>query len=695
MQTGNSSRCCKRVRSGERDLTLKDETFGKSPLKIVSQKTCHTTYCFCLRRKDKNRRSPGGVAPVFLHPPAMRLLLLLLICISATAPAQQDTVRMNFPPTEILAKRYAFRQGQLSTQTLDTSLLALLPAHTLSDRLEREAGLFIKAYGPGSLSTLSLRGTGAAHTAIVWNGLTLNSPMLGLTDLSFFPAFLTDEVVVEYGGNGPLTGNGAVGGAIRLQNTLRFTPQNRATVFSGTGSFGQLRGGAGYQWSNGKVVTQTKVYHEQAGNNFTYERPDGRLIRQQHADFRQSGLTQAVKFGRDDHYLEAYGWFLQNEREIPPHMLAEISRQRQDDAVLRGVVSWHRILKRAAFKLLAGMSDEQLRYTDPAAKLDAYSRSRIWQAEGEAGVSLRPWLRMSGQAAWMKAAARTEAYSGEARQEQQSMSLALQAERSRWTAHLALRQVFFDGRAVPLLPTASFSVQLDRYITLRADVSGVYRVPTLNDRFWQPGGNPALRPEEGYSGAAGLITTLQGKQAQLRLTANVFQSELRQAIVWFPGTDGLYSAGNIQTLRSRGAEARIEGSTTFRKLRIRINGGPVLTESIVTAAAGAFTEAIDKQLVYTPRILWKGMTEVSWKNWSIRYHHAYTGYRYTTIDHAHYLEPYDVAECSIGWNHRFGKQEVIFTGSVKNLYNNSYQIIAWRAMPGRWYEAGIMVRFGR
>lgn len=625
----------------------------------------------------------------------MRSLSLILLLFTSALQAQQDTLRMHLAPTEISVNRYAFVQGHLHSQTLDTSLLSVLPSHTLSDRLEREAGLFIKSYGPGSLSTLSLRGTGAAHTAIVWNGLTLNSPMLGLTDLSFFPSFLTENIRVDYGGNGPLGGNGAVGGMIRLENTLSFRPGSRATVFGAGGSFGQQRGGAGYRWSNGKVVTQTKVYHEQAGNDFTYRRPDGTSIRQRHARFTQTGLTQDFKAGSADHFIEGHVMLLRNHREIPPHMLAEISEQRQNDEVIRGVVSWNRLLSNAAFKIMAGVSDEMIHYLDPAARLDEKSRSRVWQAEAEAGVSLNSWLRLTGQAGAQLARAEVEAYDGNPEQQQLSIATALQAERRRWKAQLAAKQVFFDGKPVPWMPSLTFSVPLHRYITVRGDLAGIYRLPTLNDRFWIPGGRPDLRPEQGYSGSAGLISEFRKKNAAVRFTMNIFQSSLQQAIVWYPASDGLYHAGNIQTLNSRGLDATLQVNIRVRKLHLQLSGGPVYTESIVAEADGAFSEAIGKQLVYTPRVLWKGIFELTWQQLSLRYNHAYTGYRYITTDHAHHLAPYDVAECHLGWKQIIGKNELIFTGSIKNLYNSDYQIIAWRAMPGRWYEAGIMFRFGR
>ena len=159
----------------------------------------------------------------------------------------------------------AFAQSQEGAQYLDTVQIAgsrlhlLTPGHkrisidsltlqeakgqNLADLLSRQSDVFIKSYGLGSLATTSLRGGGASHTAVIWNGFSLQSPMNGQLDLSLLPVFFFDEVEVQYGGSAALYGSGAVGGAIHLDNQIDFEKGLRIGGHGKLGSFGEKMSG--------------------------------------------------------------------------------------------------------------------------------------------------------------------------------------------------------------------------------------------------------------------------------------------------------------------------------------------------------------------------------------------------------------------------------------------------------------------
>src|SRR5215203_5031861 len=47
---------------------------------------------------------------------------------------------------------------------------------TASDKLINETPFYFKTYGNNQLSTIALRGTTASQTAVLWNGININSP---------------------------------------------------------------------------------------------------------------------------------------------------------------------------------------------------------------------------------------------------------------------------------------------------------------------------------------------------------------------------------------------------------------------------------------------------------------------------------------------------------------------------------------
>ncbi|HNY24566.1 MAG TPA: TonB-dependent receptor plug domain-containing protein, partial [Bacteroidales bacterium] len=72
---------------------------------------------------------------------------------------------------------------------IDTLALRESISGSLASVLTQNSTLFIKSYGRATLSTASFRGTAPSHTQVTWNGMKLNSPMLGMVDFSQIPSY--------------------------------------------------------------------------------------------------------------------------------------------------------------------------------------------------------------------------------------------------------------------------------------------------------------------------------------------------------------------------------------------------------------------------------------------------------------------------------------------------------------------------
>lgn len=617
--------------------------------------------------------------------------IILLLC-SFSSFAQRDSV-VELLGVEVQVRRFSLSGELLPVRLLDTSSVAMLTAASLSDMLNRESGVFVKNYGSGGIATLSMRGLGAAHTLLLWNGIPLNSPMLGLYDLTLVPVFLSGRMRIQQGGGGPLAGSGAVAGVIFIDNDLSHENGIRAEALAGTGSFGGRQLGAGIRTGNGKWMSATRIYHQSATNDFPFTAPEGVRKRQQHAAFRQQGFTQQVGYLHGIHQLEINLFGLQNDREIPPLMLSSVSLQEQEDQAIRGTLQWSAGFSRWYLKVCGGISHERIRYQDPLARLDDASRSTTLRGAAEALFPAGRQLQLHLQTEWLHARATASGYTLMRDQGQQSAAVKAVYRTNRVQVDAALRTGLFDGKAIPLLPALQLRIPVSRQFYLRGDISRVYRIPTLNDRFWQPGGNEFLVPEEGITGAAGGGWELERKKTTFRLSLNAFRSRLNRAIVWQPGSDGIYRAANIQSLLMYGGEA--EGTFRFhsKNWKAGLSVLPVYTLS----------EVIDNnlptghdggQMIYTPKILYRLQADAAFRQWGLRWYHQYTGYRYTTIDHSHYLEPFSLAEVVLSYDSHIRKSRTTFTLSVRNILDESYQAVAWRAMPGRSVQAGMFMELG-
>jgi iron complex outermembrane receptor protein len=175
--------------------------------------------------------------------------------------------------------------------------------------------------------------------------------------------------------------------------------------------------------------------------------------------------------------------------------------------------------------------------------------------------------------------------------------------------------------------------------------------------------------------------------------AGVFDIRLDDAIVWFPQTGGVYGAQNIQQLHSSGVNGSVGLRAGEKKWKGEINFRPQWNKSIITKTDAANASSLNKQQIYTPKILYKANAGIAYNNLRLNYYMNYTGYRYTVSDNSKWLDPYLVNDITLSYEKNFKKINLILTAAVNNFSNSSYQVIVNRAMPGRNYQVGLMVKF--
>ena len=79
---------------------------------------------------------------------------------------------------------------------------SVLLNETIENLNIRPDGIYVDGTLGGAratLSTVAFRGTGPSHTQVVWNGMRINSPMLGMTDFSMIPSYFVDDAQLLHG----------------------------------------------------------------------------------------------------------------------------------------------------------------------------------------------------------------------------------------------------------------------------------------------------------------------------------------------------------------------------------------------------------------------------------------------------------------------------------------------------------------
>lgn len=71
---------------------------------------------------------------------------------------------------------------------------------SLTELLRNNTTIYFKEYGKGMTSSASFRGTTSQQTAVLWNGININSQFNGQTDFNTINSFDFNSIAVRAGG---------------------------------------------------------------------------------------------------------------------------------------------------------------------------------------------------------------------------------------------------------------------------------------------------------------------------------------------------------------------------------------------------------------------------------------------------------------------------------------------------------------
>ena len=629
--------------------------------------------------------------------------VFLLTGISLSGYAQEnvaDTIRQ-LNVVEVSTSRLILFSNANKSETLDSALLDRYTSSNLADILLNESQIFIKSYGLGSLASSSFRGSGANHTSVLWNGFNLQSPMNGIIDLSLIPANFMNNVAIQYGGAGALWGTGAVGGSIHLSN---FSENNKGLTVATTSSFGSFsdkQQQVNAEFSKKRLISSLKVFNHDAKNDFPfinsaqYGKPQQK---QTNAELKEYGFLQENYFKINNYQkINTRLWYQSNDRNIPPSMTQNISVSNQKDEFYRATAEWQRVKEKLTLLIRAAYFDEFLSFTDSLINIENKSRTKVFISEGETRFSISKYDLLNIGVNNTYSEAITKDYVENAHQNRTAVfaSYKLHSKNNNWDVVLSARQEFIENKTIPIAPSIGIKGKIFRHFYIKANAAKHYRIPTFNDLYWAQGGNPNLLPENGWSEEASLEHLYNLKKVSWELSATAFNRNIDNWIIWLPNNYGIWSPENILTVWSRGLEYKAKINFRKNKFNFQLSGLYNYILSTNEKASTANDASLDKQLIYVPIQNVQGSMTVVYRGTMINYTQIYTGYRYTLSDNSKYLKPYSVANIQVSQTFLIGTSKIKVFAQFNNLWNETYQVLAYRAMPLFNYQIGLSMLFNQ
>jgi vitamin B12 transporter len=602
---------------------------------------------------------------------------------------------------------------------VDSLALSQYRTGTVADVLQARTLAYIKNYGPGQLASISLRGTAARHTAVLWNGFNINLPTLGEADFNLLPLNGLREIVVQPGPAAALYGNGAIGGTVLLDTGPDFHPSPlRATVQGDLGAWGLRGTSATLQTAGGRVAVRAAASYRQATNDYPYlNREITGLVRRTATNaalLHQWNLSQdiALRLGKAGE-LTAGTWLTDADRQIQTAAGAANDHARERDQSRRLLLGYRQVLANGGQWAVRGAwFDDVLNYvSDQVTPSNSDVKTTQAQAEYTRPLGRRTTLRFGAEAQHF--AALVTGYGG-AITENRGAAFALLRFDPRPGLRLTtnLRQALLPTGLAPITPTVGAewdvfsravlitdstqqptSQPVAHLLTFKANVARTYRAPTLNERYWQPGGNPNLLPESGVGGELGLsyqrplarATTLGGE-----LTA--YSQAVREWVQWLPNERGIYSPRNLRQVRTLGLEAAASLRYTAGRYHLHGRASYALTQAQKTQGRPDDPDPTGRQLAYVPLHQLALSLDHALGPWQLGTTLGRTGLVYTDNSATGYLPAFWPLAATAGYSLR-GHGPVSLTLLVQgtNLLNLNYYTYAARPAPPRALLASLRV----
>jgi len=621
---------------------------------------------------------------------------------SVASATPDSSIAMSLTLPEVTVKGAPGRSPSIPTAaqvtTLDSAAVVQSGASSVADLLSMRSGAFVKQYGGTGLASLSMRGMGGTQTQVLLDGLRVANPQTGQLDLSLLPILLIESVEVQHGAGSARHGSGSLGGTVHLR-TLRPQTDPLFRVAGGGGAYGERHVSALVSGGQGAWSGLVAGRHYRTDGDFRYRNTflvPPQTLRRTGAGARTTTLYGRGTWRGDEQEWHLSGWWTRARRGLPGPASARSAGARQWDELGRIWTEGTLPLGKGTLTFSAQGQRSRLRYRNPPTRTDETTFTTATDADAE----LRYPLASLGTIT----AGTTVGY------DQASLNGGVDrlSGATFADATLSLPPFEFEPAArldainangkPTVVPNPRIGVRFRPFdevgLTLRGLVGRAFRYPTFNERYYEPGGSPGLRPEDGWTTEGGLSFRLARSHGLFAAKATAFATRLTDKIVWRPSyvVEGVqvWSPSNVSRVYSRGLELSLRGQRQLSS-DLTLSGGSQFTHTEAENRANPNSPAYGAQLPYVPKQTWKLWSRVGWRGFSLSVTGRLVGTRFYSSDESKALAPYQVVDVRAAYEWSSNAGRLALEAQVKNVLDHRYEIIRLYPMPPR--HATFRLRF--
>ena len=464
------------------------------------------------------------------------------------------------------------------------------PATTLGELLANEPGIDWRTYGDfgGASGGIHIRGMGGDATAIFVNGLNINSPSLGTSDVAKIPLNSIERIEVIKGSGSLLYGSGAMGGTI---NIITKQPERDSISLRAKAGYGEndtyelsLESGMFLLGDFGYYLTASKYETDGFRNNSDLDHNDvslklvldkGDLLNiSLYGDFidRDYGMPGAEPpKGTADFYvggIKVYNHnaasLLDNGSDEDTHVILEAKSRPLDWLGLRVRGDYTNIENYGYF-----------RYLDFLGNLvgnKSWVTNEVFGFEGNIDISPftgsnlligmeykdfdweNKGVNLDNNGVEMP---NTKAKTDEGLHTTGTYAEAQYRPNKYIKGVLGIRHEDHSEFGNEDLPRFGLIINPFENTALKVNHGKHFRAPTPNDLFWPADpfsqGNPDLKPETGWHTDASIEQSFFDDR--FFIGATYFHWDIDDKIQWGPDSNGVWTPENLRTYKADGLEA--------------------------------------------------------------------------------------------------------------------------------------------
>lgn len=544
----------------------------------------------------------------------------------------------------------------------------------------QDAAQFFKEYGISGSATISKRGADATQTQVLWNGLPINHPMLGMMDFNGISTFGMDEMILIEGGNSAMYGSGSVGGTVILNNQIHYNSPLKLRANVESNSLGNFQ--SGFQIGKGanrNYVNLTSSWIDRA-NVFDFFDPIKEVTRtsfNSHLELQNIRLVAAHAF--DEQQIKIITELGRVDRGLGFLYGSNQSLGQQSDLQSRNLIQYDFHQKRLHISQKVGYTSDRLIYSDKDNEGDtSFANMLFFQTE------------LYKQTQWGRALLGFDyqVQEGKSRFYESSKQRNLPAFFSAWKGEVGKTTYLVNARFEFKEQVATGGIgthtPVIKGLSVKTDIHRSFRRPTLNDLYWQVSQRNNLTPEIGWGTEIGIVwrdLNRNGLDIQAELTP--FYRELNNPIIWLP-KGAFWAAQNLYFGRYSGIQIFTQLSRQMGTFSLNVNENFEWVRSAVKAQK----ESDYFQQIFVPDIMSTTQIGAAFNRGNLNLVWQKVGNRFTTTDNSSFMPFYQIfsieGTCKSSLCGLLKNGYSQWSLGIRNIFNTPYQNMPGRPMPPRY-----------